>query len=124
MTLNISGSVVKRERADYEDIESKLINDGWQITGQIRDRVFYFQRSGINLTVVDGPTGTLVFPSGPVRGFIFGDGAVGVSRNTPGIVSTEQQNRAQMTRENLRGESNASRPASLSGELSDNSLMV
>lgn len=74
LNLNIGTSVVKRESRPTEEVVAQLENDGWEMTGSIGgDRVLYFEKSGINITVMEGPMGTLVFPSGPVRGRLFGN---------------------------------------------------
>ena len=68
-TINLS--VFKRGDVDYEEVERKLIDDGWEQTGEIRESVYYFEKSGFNITVVDGPQAVAAFPSGPIRGRIF-----------------------------------------------------
>lgn len=79
--INIGSSVLKRETAGISKVASKLTSDGWEKTGELGDgRVQYFQKSGINITILSGPAGTLIFPSGPVRGRLLGDDAVGISQ--------------------------------------------
>lgn len=82
--LNIGSSVLKRESAPFDEVMEKLRRDGWSKTGELaQGRVVYVESSGISLTVVDGPMGTLIFPSGPVRGKLFSSDSVGV-----GLTST------------------------------------
>jgi len=82
-SLNIGGSVLKRESAPFEDVMEKLRRDGWSKTGELaQGRVAYLQSSGINITVVDGPMGTLILPSGPIRGRLLGNDAVGVGQTS------------------------------------------
>jgi len=77
--LNIGSSVVKRESSSIGTVENKLLRDGWEKTSSaLSGRVRYFEKSGINITVLQGALGTLVFPSGPFRGTIFGSDAVGI----------------------------------------------
>ena len=77
---NFGGSVIKRESATKEQVVEKFKKDGWRVTGSIGGgRIDYLQKSGINITIISGPRGTLVLPSGPIRGRIFGDSAVGFS---------------------------------------------
>lgn len=81
--INIETSVFKRYDASPERVHQHLINNGFEPTGQIMDgRIHYHENGGINLTMVDGPFGVIVFPSGPVRGAIFGKNAVGAGRTS------------------------------------------
>lgn len=73
LNLNIGSSVVKRETRPLEEISQQLREDGWTQTGSIGERILYFEKSGINITVMKGAMATLVFPSGPIRGRVFGD---------------------------------------------------
>lgn len=80
-SLNIGGSVFKRETASIDEVEQKLVKDGWDKTGTAGGgKVRYYQKSGINITTISGPMGTIVMPSGPLRGRLFGDQAVGISQ--------------------------------------------
>lgn len=72
LNLNFGSSVFKREAKSKMAVERHLQREGWEKTGDIGDRISYFESSGINITVVDGPMGTVILPSGPVRGTIFG----------------------------------------------------
>lgn len=79
--MNFGSSVLKRESKDIEVVEDHFINSGWNKTGSaLNGRLRYFEKSGINITALDGPSATLIMPSGPVRGAIFGDESVGFSR--------------------------------------------
>lgn len=63
---------MKREARDADEVVRKFTRDGWEVTSKFGDRLTYLEKSGINITVVDGPMGTLIMPSGPARGKIFG----------------------------------------------------
>lgn len=79
--LNFGTSVVKREGKSIERVDQRLRNAGWKFTGQtLGGRVKYYELAGVNITAVGGPLGTTIMPSGPIRGAIFGDNAVTVSR--------------------------------------------
>lgn len=71
--LNIGSSVLKRETKPYDEVLSQLRRNGWTQTGSLGDSVRYFENSGFSITVVDGPMATLIMPSGPVRGRVFGN---------------------------------------------------
>lgn len=70
--INIGGSVFKREARDTDEVLRKLSRDGWNTVSRFGDRMTHLEKSGINITVVSGPAGTIIMPSGPVRGRIFG----------------------------------------------------
>lgn len=78
--LNFGTSVVKREGKSIEKVDQRLRDAGWKQTASVLGgRVRYYELAGISITAVGGPFGTTIMPSGPVRGAIFGDDAVGVS---------------------------------------------
>ena len=78
--LNFGTSVLKREGKSIEKVDQRLTNAGWVRTSSaLNGRVRYYELAGINITAVGGPLGTTIMPSGPVRGAIFGDDAVGFS---------------------------------------------
>lgn len=68
---SINLSVFKREDIEFDEVKRQLTDAGWEQTGKIRDSVFYYEKSGFNITVVDGPQAVSAFPSGPIRGRIF-----------------------------------------------------
>lgn len=72
MNLNFGFSVFKREAKDMANVERHLSRDGWEKTGEVGERVAYYEKSGINVTVIGGPRGTVIMPSGPIRGTVFG----------------------------------------------------
>lgn len=95
LNLNIGTSVFKRESKSIGDVESRLVSDGWEKTGSTAGgRIRYYEKSGINITALSGPAGTVIMPSGPVRGMIFGtEDAVGINRTSvigAGSVETEE----------------------------------
>lgn len=74
--LNISfgSSVLKREAKPIEDVEKQFRRDGWTKTSEVLGgRLVYLQKTGVNITLISGPLGTAVIPSGPVRGKAFGN---------------------------------------------------
>lgn len=73
MNLNLGSSVLKREVKDINEVINQLQRNGWSQTGSLGDSVRYFENSGMNITVIDGPMATLIIPSGPIRGRVFGD---------------------------------------------------
>mgnify|MGYP006273254335 CR=1 FL=1 len=75
-------SVLKREAKPKEDVETFLQRNGWERTGEIGQRVSYYENSGVNITLVEGPRGTVILPSGPIRGTIFGKDNKLVSENS------------------------------------------
>lgn len=83
--IDIGSSVIKRYDAPASQVRAMLAAGGFQETGSaMNGKVKFHQNSGINLTTVDGPLATLVMPSGPVRGSLFGDEAVGIRRRQEG----------------------------------------
>lgn len=72
MNINFGGSVLKREAKEIDKVEKQLLSDGWEKTAHPTGRLRYYQKSGINITALGGPNGTVIFPSGPVRGKAFG----------------------------------------------------
>lgn len=72
MELNIGTSVFKREDRPAREVISLLQGRGWEKTGTLGDRVTYMENSGIGITVIQGAAGTLIIPSGPIRGMVFG----------------------------------------------------
>lgn len=83
LNLNIGTSVVKREAKKISAVESRLLSDGWTRTGTaLNGKVRYYQNSNFNITAMQGPLGTIIMPSGPIRGLIFGNNAVGINRTS------------------------------------------
>lgn len=80
MNLNFGSSVLKREAKPLTDVTNQLKANGWRQTGSLGNRVVYLENSGMNITVIDGPMGTLVVPSGPIRGRVFGDSGLQLNR--------------------------------------------
>jgi len=72
MDLNIGGSVMKREARPKDEVEKHLKQQGWKKEGDLGDRISYFSNSGVGITLVEGPSGTMILPSGPLRGPMFG----------------------------------------------------
>lgn len=83
LNLNVGTSVLKRETRSIDQVEQHFLDRGWSRTGSaLGGRVRYIENGSINLTLISGPLGTVVAPSGPVRGALFGDGAVSVGQNS------------------------------------------
>ena len=102
LNLNIGSSVVKREAKPIEEVADKFASDGWSQTGSLMGgNVLYFEKSGVNVTLIGGPGGTVVVPSGPLRGGFFGMDAVGVNQTSVvglGASSSEEDPRTAQTR--------------------------
>lgn len=74
LNLNLGSSVVKREAKPASRVKSSLERDGWSRISEVAGgRIAYYERSSINITVIDGPAGTVIIPSGPIRGKVFGN---------------------------------------------------
>lgn len=71
--MNFGTSIFKREAKDAQEVIDHLRNNGWEVTGTLGNRLTYMENSSFNLTIVDGVKGTLVVPSGPIRGRLFGN---------------------------------------------------
>lgn len=82
LNINIGSSQLKREARDVEVVIKKLKRNGWTQSGSLGDRVLYFENTGMSITVIDGPMGTLVVPSGPVRGRLFGSSGLRINKNS------------------------------------------
>lgn len=90
LNLNFGTSVIKREAKPASRVRASLERDGWtEISEVAGGRIAYYERSNINITVVDGPAGTVIMPSGPIRGRVFGnmelfsrDSVLGLSSST------------------------------------------
>lgn len=72
--FSFGSSVVKREAKTIDKVDKQLKRDGWQETSRLAGgRLRYYEQSGVNLTALEGPLGTVIFPSGPLRGKFFGE---------------------------------------------------
>lgn len=79
---NIGSSVVRRDSRSASRVINELQSQGWRRTGSIGDRVTYMESAGFSLTVIDGPAGSVVIPSGPIRGRVFGSSGLEVSSDS------------------------------------------
>jgi hypothetical protein len=70
--LNFSSSVVRRESRSKQEVVNELMSQGWEQTGSMGNRVSYLENGGISISVVSGPMGSVIVPSGPIRGRLFG----------------------------------------------------
>ena len=104
--FNIGTSVLKRETRSIGEVEQKLLNDGWRRTGSAAGgRVRYYEKSGFNITAVSGPMATVLMPSGPLRGSVFGDEAVTIgSMSTIGGGSTNDGTQTDVRTQNRSGQ--------------------
>lgn len=99
--INIESSVLKRFDKSASEVRKELKESGFEDTGAVLDgRLAYHENAGVNLTTLDGPFGTLVFPSGPIRGALFGKSAVGISK---GEEKKEDSSTSESTSQNSRG---------------------
>ena len=75
---NIELSVLKRYNADASDVHDFLEEQGFEHKSDaLGGRIHYHEsEGGFGLTLVEGPAGSLVLPSGPIRGSVFGSRSV------------------------------------------------
>lgn len=98
--INISLSVIKREAKPINEVVSKLTRDGWNVTSKLgNNRIVYLEKSGFNITAFKGPLGTVIIPSGPIRGRIFGEEVDFVNRTSSIGASSTQNVRGAAQRE-------------------------
>lgn len=71
--ISFGSSIFKREARSLSEVQKLLRTNGWEKTGQISSRVVYMENSGVNITLIEGPLGTVIIPSGPIRGKVFGN---------------------------------------------------
>lgn len=134
--VTISSSVIRRDSRSRPAVMKELKNNGWSRTGSaLGGRLIYMENSGFSLTVVDGPAGTLVVPSGPIRGRVFGDSGLNLGLmdggltgfNVPGPITpfggrdegpTEAEREAQQAqdREDALAEENPEQPSRKTGQ--------
>lgn len=93
LNINMGSSIIKREAKPLSKVETQMRRNGWEKTGQIGDRVSYMESSNVNLTLVEGPLGTVVLPSGPLRGAVFGDYEVFSRSSVMGIGSSKKSDK-------------------------------
>lgn len=81
--VEFSGSVVKRTSKPLEEVHAELTEQGFEHTGDVLSgKVHYHENEGgLNLTVIETRRGSLVIPSGPIRGSVFGNEAVQLDIN-------------------------------------------
>lgn len=95
--INVGTSVLKREAKPISQVKSNFKSNGWEVTADLLGgRLVYVEKNGINLTLLSGPVGTVVFPSGPIRGAAFGDEAVSLNRvsSTGGSKDVEEPDKS------------------------------
>jgi len=97
LNLNIGTSVFKREVKSMEKVTNQLKRNGWEQTGSLGERVKYFENSRFNVTVIDGPAATVVIPSGPIRGRLFGDS--GLMANQTSVIGAGSDTGDNMTKQ-------------------------
>lgn len=76
--VTIGTSVMRRDSRELNKVKTDLTINGWVQSGSLGDRVVYMENSGFSITLIEGPMGTVVIPSGPVRGALFGDSGLSV----------------------------------------------
>lgn len=84
VVCEIEGSTFERTSKSLDELHNELIEAGFEHTGEVGEgNIVHYHESenGVNLTLVELPRGSALFPSGPIRGTIFGDEAVGVNLN-------------------------------------------
>lgn len=109
LDLNFGSSIVKREAKPARRVKQRLQRDGWREISEVANgRVTYWSKTNFSITVIEGPLGTTIIPSGPIRGKVFGDielfsrdGVLGISQTTG---RTERQAESQMKGSRRTGE--------------------
>jgi len=90
LNINFGTSVFKRENRPFSDVVKQFQTDGWSRTGEFGNKLVYLQKDGIGITIANGPMATLVFPSGPIRGRLFGTSGLSVGKKS--VLGTGQVN--------------------------------
>lgn len=92
LNLNFGSSVLKREAKSIDRVDDRLVSAGWNRTDSaLGGRVRYYEKAGFNITAMSGPMGTVIVPSGPIRGTLFGaDQSVGVNQTS--VIGAGQRN--------------------------------
>lgn len=112
LNLNVGLSVFKREIASLSEVQNTLESDGWNRVGEMGDRVQMFEKSGVNITAIEGPMATIVVPSGPIRGKFFSEDSVGINRlSVIGVSNNNRDRESRKEREREKTEMEASQNA-------------
>lgn len=92
--VSLGTSVIKREDRPADQVITLLQRRGWEVTGRVGSRITYLENSGLNITVVEGPMGTIIMPSGPLRGRIFGENTMFFSNRS--VIGAGRNNRNEL----------------------------
>jgi len=70
---------------DIDDAHEALVELGFDhVDDAAGGRIHYHENdAGMNLTLVDGPRAVSLFPSGPIRGRLFGTSGLGFASEDP-----------------------------------------
>ena len=101
---NIDLSVVKRRTDEMDEVVSRLEDQGFDVVSDRGMGVTLESEEGISLCVYDGVFGTWVTPSGPVRGRVFSERAVGFGMDR--VVDTNNDNNNNNNNNNTRNSNN------------------
>lgn len=89
---NVNLPVFKRTSAPADDVIESIKDGGFEMKGSaLKGRLTHHENdNGIGLSVVDAPFGTVVLPSGPIRGAFLGENSVGMKSIIPESPSGEE----------------------------------
>lgn len=85
MILEIRSSMFKRIDMEPDDAHEALIELGFDhVDDAAGGRIHYHENeAGMSLTLVEGPRAVSIFPSGPIRGRLFGTSGLGFAGEDP-----------------------------------------
>lgn len=102
--FNMELPVVKRYNADISEAHENLVSNGFEVTGTIMDGgIRYYENAGVGVTLIDGPFGTSLIPSGPIRGMKFGESAVNFGGEPSFVEGVVERNQNGESSEQSRG---------------------
>lgn len=114
--VNLGSSVFRREKRSTDEVIRELKAGGWREVDSVGNRLFYLENSGFSLTVIDGPLGTVVMPSGPIRGRLFGSSGIEIGGGNLMEMGRERLGSRMSRSNNSSSGSSSSSSAEASGE--------
>ena len=81
--IEFESSAVKRTSKSLDEIHQEFLDAGFEHTGTALDGKIHYHENenGLNVTLIETRRGSLVLPSGPIRGNLFGENAVDLDIN-------------------------------------------
>lgn len=78
--MDINLPVIKRTSSPMSDVIDSLEDSGFEQTGQmLGGAVRYYENDfGLGLSIFEAPRSTIITPSGPLRGAVFGSRSFGI----------------------------------------------